>query len=304
MKHKLFLIFFLSFIIYHLSFPQAFASSESIRVAPVIEELSIAPGKTTTYSLNISNSSAQPIGIHADITNFETSNEDTSTTSYSSPLISWTSVSPSDIIIPSNETKSINVTILPPSEIKKGGYYAGIFLTPFVDKEKVPNAPIILTRIGTLILAQYGETDYANLKEKAQIKNFSFNKLIFENSPFDFHFTVTNSYFTHFNAKPFITVATLFGKSEMLAVSEKNILPGKSKTWNESITSKLFSPIYIVHLAVSVGGGNFITSDSYIVVIPGLHIILIAIILLMLAAVATYHKRFRKALSILLTGKG
>jgi len=302
MKHKLIqhsvfcILLSVLCLLYSVICTPSFASAESIQVSPVIEELSIKPGKTTTYPLVIANNSDQPIGIHADVTNFEAS-------SYSSPLISWTSVSPSNIIIPSNEKKSITVTILPPANIKKGGYYAGIFLTPFVDKEKVPNAPVILTRIGTLILAQYGETDYTNLKEKVQIKNFSFNKLIYENSPFDFHFTVTNNYFTHFNAKPFVTVTTLFGKSEMLAISDKSILPGKSKTWNESITSKLFSPFYKVHLVVSVGAGNFITSDTYLIEFPGLHIILIIFLLLLLGIIATYHKRLRKAIFILLTGK-
>lgn len=278
-----------------------FAAPEAMQITPALEEITLTPETPSSYQLTITNTSDRPLGIHADVSNFQSADEEDSFTS--SPLLSWTDVSPTDLIIPSSEKKTITVTISPPQNIKKGGYYAAIVLTPFISKTHAPKTPIILSRITTLVLAQYGAIDYTNLKEKAQVSDFSFARPAFEKIPFDFHFSVKNAYFTHFSAKPFLTITPLFGNSQRIPLSEKHILPGKSKVWHEEVSPQAFSFFYKAHLAVSVGAGNYITADSFIIVIPYLHYILSGIILLFLLLFATYHKRARKALAILFTGR-
>lgn len=281
---------------------EVFAAPESLQVSPAIENITITPGITTSYSLTITNTADRPLGIHADATGFPTPEDGKEDSVMQSPLISWISIDPVDTIFAPQEEKTITITITPPSTIKKGGYYAAIFLTPFISKQQQPNIPLILTRVGTLLLAQYGDTDYTNLKEKAVVKDFSFDKIIAEKTPFAFNFTVKNAYFTHFTAKPYVTITPLFGKSQTIPLSEKHILPGKSKVWNDSLRPHDFSFFYTVHLAVSVGSGNYISADTWFVVIPGFHLILLTAILIFLGFVATFHKRARKALFILLKG--
>lgn len=278
------------------------AKDEAMQISPAIEEISISPGTPTSYQLTITNTADIPLGLHADVTTFQTPDEGHEDVLTPSPLITWTKVDPIDTIIDAHQQQSLTVTITPPKDLKTGGYYAGVFLTPFITKAKIPNTPIVLTRVGTLLLAQYGTTDYSHLKEKAKITDFSFTKPVFEQSPFSFNFTVRNAYFTHFTGKPFLTLTPLFGKSQRVQFEEKHILPGKSKVWAEQITPQKTALLYKATLAVSVGGGNYISKDTYVVMIPGLHYILIAIILLFLLLVATYHKRMTKALVILLRG--
>ncbi len=195
---------------------------ESFSVDPVIQDLALIPGKPFTYTLTVTNLSDAPLGIQATPQPFTQSGE----TAVVPPLLSWITLSPSSIILDPHGVKTMTVTLTPPSRTHNGGYYGMIFLTPFVDTVHTTGRPIILSKIGTLILATIGEINYQQLLTKITLSNFRPTQQIVDTTDPTLTFSLSNRYFTHFDARPTLTITPLFGKLQKIPLEEWHILPG------------------------------------------------------------------------------
>lgn len=272
---------------------------QSLRISPIISQINLIAGQQATYAITIENLANKPLGIHANLSDFI----DNSSTTTLPKLAQWIHLSQTDLLIDPGKKTIITVTINPPNNIKDGGYYAVIFFTPFISQQKDIHKPIVLSKIGALVLATKGGLNYKNISEKTLISNFhigSSNKF-----PVFVDFAVTNNYFTHFSAKPFLTISPLLGQEQIISLAEKHILPSQTKTWSEKIYPNISNAIfYKASLAVSVGQGSYIYSSvQYFFIFPlkTFFVGLSAIILVLLFFI--YHKRVRKAAKILFKGK-
>jgi len=287
--------------------PKAFAKTitQSLSVSPVINEVTLTPGKKTTFPLTITNNADIPLGVRMSVSGFDENHTGIQIFQQNdSPMIGWTNITPATTVIDPHQNQTLDVQITPPKNLSDGGYYATIFLTPFIAKPQDALGPIILTRVGILVLATSGPMNYHNLAQKVQINNFSIAS-VWKNQPATtVQFTVKNTYFAHFSAKPFLTLTPLFGKPQQYTLDEKHILPTKSKQWQTGIMIPPSWMIYKAHLAVSVGQGNYLYANTFFIVAPaGLFIRLICSFIFFILLIILLRKRLHKTIHIVLKGK-
>lgn len=273
---------------------------QAMTISPIVQDVSLTPGQPTSYTLTITNTADLPLGIHADVTGFT---EDTITgvahfASTDSPMIDWTTLSTQDLTLSPHSSQQITVTITPPYTINIGGYYTAIFFTPFISKPD-HGGPIVLSRIGALILGTYGDISYENLSKKVAINDFSLQQ---RDALLTTTFTVSNHYFTHFTAKPFLILKPLWGKPTTYPLSEKHILPSKTKLWSEPVAKNTFFIGQAV-LNVSVGQGNYATASTFVVILPWQPILVISSLLILFIITILLRKRLMKSFTIILKGR-
>jgi hypothetical protein len=272
-----------------------------LSVSPAIFDIQLKKGTTQTYEIKIKNLLDQPLGIRTSLQNFSAEDEESAINiNNHSSFMDFSKISDESFIINAGQTRKFNIKINTPKNLKDGAYYEAIFLNPFYIKNEVQNSsPTVLTQVGILIFANNGTINYQNLAKKVSIKELKVNKDQAFLTP---SFKVENLYFNHFSAKPFLTITPLLGKSERFELTEKKILPGKIRKWNEKINPKK-SLVYKAHLAVSIGQGNFVYKDSYFTLIPFKQVILIGILILFVILIIWRRKQIKKAIKVVISNK-
>lgn len=277
---------------------------QALSIDPAVSDIQLIPGQTTSYQLTVTNLSTKPLGIGTALSDIDGLNTNPQQMQQTAPMIGWTHLSDTNIIIGPQEKKQITVTITPPLSSHNGGYYEAIFLTPIVSNQQGPNEPIILSRIGTLVFATVGTLNYEDLQKKVHVVDFKPTQAVFENNTVSLSFSVTNNYFTHFTAKPFLTITPLlFGAGKTTLLEEKHILPGKTRTWGIPATAQFGHIIYKAHLAVFVGDGKQLDADTLIIVLPYKPLLIIIFVLLILLIYIKKRANINRALEILINGK-
>lgn len=291
-----------SLIINHKSVNAA-SIQQSISVSPIINDLQLIPGKKTTFKITIRNNNSTSVGIHAEITGYDVTEGTSLFEQKPSLMTSWTSLSQSDLLLDAKVSKTINVTINTPVNINQSGYYETIFLTPIFHQQETATSPIILSRFGVLVLGTVGKLNYNDLAKKISVTDLTPSETILNSFPDTFSFTVANNYFTHFDAKPFITVTPLFANSQTTLLTDKHVLPGSARNWQYQMQSSPNHLLYFVHLAVSIGDGKQIITDTFFIVLPYKQILLIIVILILLYIGVFKRNRIMNAVRILFLGK-
>jgi hypothetical protein len=290
------------FFILNTAAAKAAPPRQSISVSPVINDLHLTPGNKTTFALTISNNNTTAIGIHAEITGYDILGATPVFEQKPSVITNWTTLSQNDLLINGGDSKKIYVNIDTPANIKQSGYYETIFLTPIVPQDQTSSTPVILSRIGVLVLGTVGTLNYNDLAKKVSVTNLTPSLEILNTFPPTFSFDVTNNYFTHFDAKPFITFAPFFAKSQTTLLPDKHVLPGSARVWQYQLPGITNHFFYHVHLAVSIGDGKQISADTFFIVMPYKQILTILIILILLYIGITRRKRLGKFITILIRG--
>ena len=276
------------------------ATQQLLQVSPIIQDLTLQPGTTTTYPLTIINKGDKPVGFHIDVTGIDpTTDSIQNPANFTSPLISWISVNPADLIVAPHSTNAFTVTINTPKNAKTNGYYATLFLTPFISNPLRPNGPVILERIGTLLLTTVGKLDYSQLVKKVHVANFSFVSTHFL-APQTITFTVSNAYFTHFTAKPFLKFTSLLDKEVTIFPEEKHILPGSSRTWSIPVQNHWYTIYSSARLAISIGNGQQIFAQTTFINYPLLAVCVLGVCLILL--LIKRARQLKKAFTILISG--
>lgn len=275
---------------------------QSIRVTPVINDLQLIPGKTTTFKITVENISNNPLGIHAEINGNDVLGDTPDTSQKTSAMVNWTTLSKTDLLLGEKEIKSFTVKIKTPDNIGNSGYYETIFLTPIVNQQQTPSSPIILSRIGILVLGTIGNLNYDDLAKKVTVQNLNPSLHILDTFPQQISFTVSNNYFSHFDAKPFLTLTPLFGNPHTTLLEDKHVLPGSERIWYYEPAIEKSRIFYQLHLAVSVGGGKQIFANTWFIVLPYKSVLLLLICIVLLYILVIKRKRLKKFIEILLRG--
>lgn len=296
-------IILLLFILYILIVKPAFAQSlpqQFVTVSPIIEDLNLIPGTHISYPLTLTNKGDKPVGFHVDLSDADpTAEGNTISMSHTSEFLRWIKISPTDLIVPPHETEIFTVIITTPKDAPHSGYFATLFLTPFISNPTT-SGPIVLERIGALLLGTVGTPNYEDLSKKVHISSFSFVHGLFS-LPKELEFEVQNNYFAHFSAKPFLTYSPFFGKTITVTPVEKHVLPGRSRNWNYQIELPWYMPYAKAHLAVSVGQGYQVVADTWYLNYPLLGIILASIFVLLILTKRT--RQLKKVFLILVFGR-
>jgi hypothetical protein len=281
---------------------RSYAIKQSLQVSPAINEIQLVPGQPTNINLSVENLSEIPLGIHAEISGLDQTNQNIFTDLHPSILTKWTNIATPDIVLDPLSRKNISITINTPKGAKESGYYETIFLSPIISSQKQSTSPVVLTRIGAIVLATIGKLNYDDLAKKVNIQGFKSTAYVLEKLPATLSFSVENKYFTHFTAKPFITITPLFGSGQTTLLDEKHILPGTSKSWQFQVEHGT-SIFYQAKLAVSVGNGNQVLADTWFIVLPYKSILALILILGIFYLAIFKKDRIVKIIEVLLGKK-
>ena len=280
----------------------AATQEQSLSISPIINDLQLIPGKKITFPITIKNNNSTSVGIHAETTGYDITGETSIFEQKQSVMTNWTTLSQNDLLLNKDQSKTIYVTINTPANTGQSGYYESIFLTPIAHQQEVANSPIILSRFGVLVLGTVGKLNYNDLAGKVSVSDVSPSSPIVNTFPTTISFTVANNYFTHFDAKPFITITPLFANSQTTLLIDKHVLPGSKRIWQYQPMIAKNRIFYQLHLAVSVGGGKQIFSDTWFIVLPYQFILLICVVLILFYILMTKRKRLKRVVTILIKG--
>jgi len=309
------LLVFVLYISIYILIPQTHAKDDSkslLRVSPAIVTVTLSPGQTTTYDIEIENLESSPIPVHIALESFDTTGEEGSIIPFQDQnqdttptLTQWMRIHVADTILDGNGKKTIPVELTVPSTVPLGGYQAVLTMTPLTPQIS-NDIPQVIPRIHVLFLANIGVMDSSIAANKrGRIETFEMRPFLSWNTPLLWTLRAHNTSLNYYSAKPIYTFTPiLFGKNFKRIEQEKIILPGKIRRWEGAIEENVI-PIgmYSVDAAVSVGDGLQIHAHTYILRIPWQHAIVIMTIGILLIYLYKKRKNITETFTILVTGK-
>jgi hypothetical protein len=290
------------FFLFFTSQTNAQSPLQSLSISPIVNDLQLFPGKKTTLSITVKNNNNTSVGIHTETTGYDITGETSIFEQKQSVMTNWTTLSQNDLLLDKNQSKDIVVTINTPNYTRQSGYYETIFLTPIAHQQQVANSPIILSRFGVLVLGTVGKLNYNDLAKKVTVSDITPSFTILNTFPSTISFSVANTYFTHFDAKPFITITPLFANSQTTLLTDKHVLPGSKRIWQYMPIIAKNHIFYHMHLAVSIGDGKQIFSDTWFIIFPYQTLLLVCFVLILFYILTKKRKRLRKFVTILIKG--
>jgi hypothetical protein len=301
---KVVLSFFLVLFTFHFSpFTSfAYAAPQTLRVSPVIINVSLSPGKTYSNEVTIENLTNSPLPLRATLNDFMTSSEEGGyifENTKNNPILSWIKLSDTDFLLNPKEKKTIQMTITTPSKIPLGGYYGVLFFEPVL-KNTPTNTTQVSAKIGVLMLANVGVVDPK--AKKAEILTFTTGQF-HEDGTLPLLLRVKNVSLNFFTAKPSLLVTPLlpFGQAtQTVPLEDKIIFPGSVRRWTaDAITQTLTPNTYKAVINVSSGNGQIVSRENYFVVFPLRLAIEIILGVLLLSFIIVKRKRFKEAIKAL-----
>lgn len=304
-KINLYIIYLIAILLIIRASSPAFAQTlpkQNLSITPIIQEITLIPNTAYSYPLLITNLADKPMGIHIDINGFDPTQEGSQGfTPQASPLVSWTTISEKDTIIPPLSQKQLMITITPSIDAKERGYYETFTITPFISQQQTVKTPLVLTRFIGVVFATVGTVHYDDLAKKVTIQKFDPTKIIFGQTKANLSLQVRNAYFTHFIAKPFLSITPLFGAKRTVTLEEKHIFPGSTRSWDISLPLPTQYIFYKATIAVFVGNGNQILAQTYFFVLPQ-QVLIALCIACALIVITLMRKRLWKFSFVLLKG--
>lgn len=286
-------------IVYTPSYAQVLPK-QNLRISPIIQNLQLMPGTTITIPVTIENLADKPMGIHIDVLPFDPSNPEQALSPIANKsLVSWTSLSEKDILLPEREQRTIFVSISVP-KTALGGYYETLAYTPFISGEQTVHSPIILSKFLGFIFATAGENKLADAVKEIKVVDFSPQQYILDHGIPTIQFRVKNNYKTHVIGKPFLTITPLFGTPAKVQLEEKYLFPTETRDWKTSVPLPM-NIFYRATLTLSIGQGNTTTAHTWFILLP-YKMVLAGIVGALLILIALLRKRLFKALFVLFHG--
>lgn len=276
----------------------ASTQAQSIRISPIIINLTLSPGKSASHEAIIENLTNSPLPLKATMNDFTINSEDGGYTfeeTGQNPFLSWVSLNEKEYILQPREKKKVLITINTPQSITLGGYYGLLFFEPV--QPPTSAATMVNSKIGILMLANIGVPDPKT--KKTEIKEYSHPQITMDGT-MPITLRVKNISLNFFTAKPSITMTPLIAlhaNPQPLYLEEKIIFPDKIRRWQDNTSVTGLTPnIYKTTLALSTGNGQQEIQSDYIIILPSLSVLIIIVLVLFGFYLITIRKRLKKAL--------
>ncbi len=238
-----------------------------------------------------------PLPIRTVVENFESTDEEggynLKPMNPPSPFLSWIKIENSDMIIPAQSKRVIPVTVKIPAIVPVGGYYVIIFLEPILPHDAL-YSNLIRSKIGVVMLANIGVPNYPG--EKGKIVQFAPQKNFIDNEPVELNLRFKNTSLYHYSTKPFIVIESLWADPIRKEIDEKVVLPGKTRSWKNTLALPSQNRIvYKITARVSTGQGNFIDATTYVFSFPLTKTLIVTSVTILLFIVIRKRRKFRDA---------
>lgn len=259
-------------------------------------EVSIKPGEVITKEIKVRNESQTERFLSTEIRDFIVTNDNGTPVQVDSSKESdnrwaasgWMQVSPSQFKLKGGETKSLVITIMVPSNAIPGGHYAMVLHSPEVEGILDDSGSSIKTNVGTLVYV----TVPGNIKQDAKIKEFV-GPTFAEYGPIDFKSVIENLSDIHITPSGAVVVTNMFGgKTAQLALTETNIFPYTSRTFQNQLDKKWLFGRYKAQLNAAYGtAGSIVTATIFFWVIPWKFLLFTATTIALIVAIILFIKK-------------
>lgn len=248
------------------------AGTGIIRISPLIIPVSLSPGTAVTQEVTIENLTDTPLPAQLSVENFS---EDESSgrpvqqaQDMPGGMAGWITFPSPDLLLPPRGSTTVTATITVPAQIPLGGYYAMMYVTPSLPVA-TGAAPRIIPKLGILILGSIGVPPQDLRSPRATVSRFEIVPRLNQTNPVRTVIRATNTSLSHITAKPILTLTPLWGSVQRIMLPEKVVFPGKSRSWEESISVATPNRIlYRAELQLSTGGGQTVTERTVFFFFP------------------------------------
>ena len=276
-----------------------------LTVAPARQQLTVAPGESTSVNVRFYNQSDSPVSGFIRVADFIVDNSEgkpriIEEVEQVSPKFSgqaWFSLPYDRATIAANDKISFQAKIDVPPDANPGGRYIAVYFEPAGSLPESVNAEkeagmSVGSRLASLIYIKVsGETT-----EKALVSRF-FAPNFFEYGPIKVEAQILNRGDYHIRPRGVITLSNVFGgQVDQKNLKEENIFPDTVRSYENSLGQKWMLGKYKLTLSASYGEkGQALEGMAYVYVFPwrvGLVVALTLVIIILLAS--NFYKRFVK----------
>ncbi len=269
----------------------------ALSVSPQVFEISADPGNSIDNSFKIVNGTDADLTMTATPKNFTPQGEEGGVTlteddtAYS--LASWTTVSPTTVVIPARGSQVFDFNITLPLGAEPGSHLGSIIVQ--TEAATLDESGVAVSQeIGPLILVSVS----GDIVVGAEVASFTTDSF-WEKGPILFETRVTNTGNVHFKPRGTIEIKNMFGKVvTTIDVQEKNVLPDSTRLLVDEWAADGFTVgSFTADLTLVYGPDDtIITSSASFFVFPYKTIVPITLgVILVVWLVVRYRKRIGRA---------
>jgi hypothetical protein len=300
-----FFVFVLLLITYHLSpltaRAQTTPGTQIFTVIPPKVEVSVKPGEQVRKILQFRNEGDDTAYLSIIARDFIVTKDNGQPDFVDSKVsgrwsaASWLRINPATLAVPPKATTNITLNIFVPLDALPGGHYSGVLYqakgTPLQTGQGVGVGTGIQQVVGSLIYI----TVAGPVNEKAMVKRFEIPGFS-EYGPIPVVTEIGNQSDIHITPKGTITIRNLFGQNVAnLNLEERNIFPGASLTYTNSLDKKVLIGRFRADLIAAYGTGSTLSATTYFWVFPWkICLVIILTIILITLIIQTGYKQIKK----------
>lgn len=256
---RIFIVLAVSSLMLFSSSVHAQDEARGITISPVRQEMTVEPGKVSTGSFIVGNTTDEPIKVNLSVEQFSVADYTYDYEFRAPPSNDWVKMRQPQIEIAPNRTQKISFDVAVPAKSPPGGYYFSLFASTTIDG---PGLPGTVRAASLLYMKVEGELVRTSVMENGSIPFWVTGGQV------PYKFDVKNTGNVHFSAYFYGQLETLFGPLPETGTSHL-LMPGATRTIEGSIPSPIFPGIYKMTYGYRVDFADIITSKSgYIIFIP------------------------------------
>lgn len=258
----------------HLMFTTS-ARVGALSVTPLRQSLQLKPGQTTPKSLIVYNTSkaTQTIKVHA--TSFNTVDKQYNYEFGAPPDLSgWIQFIQDEAVVEAGRQHTFMYNVAVPNEAEPGGKYIAIFASVNSKSPDPKQTKNVIEQVGSLIYL----TVAGNATKLGSIVNFSTPVLSFSN-PNTWNLQIQNKGNTHFESKDRFLISRWFGWKPTIKNESHLILPGTIRELTGKYSLGMWPGIYKIQANVGLGDNPTAIMTKWMVYLPPLTTIMLAIAL-------------------------
>ena len=209
--------------------------------------------------------------------------------------VSWLKVNPSSIAVPPKGTVNITLSVNVPPDALPGGHYAGILYQSKGTPTQVGQGIAVGTGVQQVVGSLIYLTVAGPVKEQALVKRFEIPGFS-EYGPVPVLTEILNQSDLHITPKGKITIRNFFGQNVAnINLDERNIFPGASLVYNNSIDQKVLIGRFRADLIAAYGTGNTLSATVYFWVFPWKIVLIIILTIILIALIIKVgYKQIKK----------
>jgi len=264
--------------------PSLVAAQQGLTLAPLREEMTIAPGTTQKRTMGVLNSTEQPMTVQLSSEVFSVINPDYNYSfTEESEVARWVRFAETEIQLEAGESRSIAYEVAVPIGTEPGGAYISIFATN--DTQQETSAITLKQRLGLLL---YITVD-GEVTRNGSLLSLSAPWIVGAEGRWSA--TLQNTGTAHFRSRFEVVIKDVFGGTVSSTTGESLVLPGTIRRVSEVLNVPFWPGVYTATYSIGLGDQPAYTESKRLLVVP----LWLWLILGTLAAVGTLTMIVRRS---------